>query len=95
MKILEDNILASDVLKIKILKCLYRENIKLSLNKLTKKNGSLNFKSVRRNCEFLKICGFIDFEKIMDNNICFLYISITDKGKEFMKILNERRLFQK
>ena len=77
----------SDIIKIKILKQLL-DGKEVSFNYLRELLGNINFNSVERNCEFLKLLNFITIEEKIVKNKSRFYISITQKGKDFVENLN-------
>lgn len=82
-------LLESDKLKIRILRCLDKQNGAVSLNSLKKKVGALNYRSVRRNCEFLALVDLLIIKKQKIEEVNYNMISISKKGKEFTKKLDE------
>jgi hypothetical protein len=85
------DLLESDKLKIRILKCLNKEKEGLSLNGLKKKINASNFRSVKRNCDFLKISDLISIEDLIKierkkiNPQNYRSIKITSFGRSILK----------
>jgi len=90
------DILESDKMKIKILKCLFKERQGVSLNGLKKKIGASNFKSVKRNCDFLELMNLISMQDVMKierkriNPQNYRLILITDNGRKVIEKLTKK-----
>lgn len=81
-------LLKSDKIKIDILKVLSRSEDELSMNLLRKKIGLVNYNSLVRNCEFLYLIEFINIEVKTIEDRKYYFISITDSGREHLKLIN-------
>ena len=81
-------LLKSDKIKIDILKVLSRSDDQLSMNLLRKKIGLVNYNSLVRNCEFLDLIEFIKIEIKTIEDRKYYFISITDSGREHLKLIN-------
>lgn len=82
-------LLESDKIKINILDVLDKEKTNLSMNLLRKKVGLVNYNSLLRNCEFLSLINFINLERKIIQNRVYYFISITNDGKKYLKIIKE------
>lgn len=82
------SLLESDKIKIQILNVLNDCNNDVSMNLLRRKVGLINYNSLVRNCEFLKLLNFINIEIKMIENRKYYFISITESGKRHLELLN-------
>lgn len=82
------SLLESDKIKIQILNVLNNCNNDVSMNLLRRKVGLINYNSLVRNCEFLKLLNFINIEIKMIENRKYYFISITESGKRHLELLN-------
>ena len=80
-------LLKSDKIKIDILRVLSKSEDELSMNLLRKKIGLVNYNSLVRNCEFLYLIEFINVEVKTIENRKYYFISITDSGREHLKLI--------
>lgn len=83
------SLLESDKIKIQILNVLNNCNNDVSMNLLRRKVGLINYNSLVRNCEFLKLLNFINIEIKMIENRKYYFISITESGKRHLELLNK------
>lgn len=82
------SLLESDKIKIQILNVLNNCNNDVSMNLLRRKVGLINYHSLVRNCEFLKLLNFINIEIKMIENRKYYFISITESGQRHLELLN-------
>ena len=86
------DLLESDNLKVRILKGLARESNGLSLNGLKKKVKAANFRSIKRNCDFLELADLITMDNLLKierkriNPQNYRLVKITPQGR---KVLNK------
>ncbi len=90
------DLLESDKLKIRILRILSREKQGVSLNGLKKKINATNFRSVKRNCDFLEVVGLISMESLMKierkkiNEQNYRLIKLTEAGKKIIDSVGKK-----
>ena len=80
-------LLESDKIKINILIALNNSENELTMNLLRNNVGLVNYNSLVRNCEFLKLINFINIDTKSIENRKYHFVSITPSGKKHLELI--------
>lgn len=80
-------LLESDKIKINILIALNNSENELTMNLLRNNVGLVNYNSLVRNCEFLKLINFINIDTKSIENRKYHFVSITESGKKHLELI--------